>query len=664
MRINNQILNFNNKKIDEYFDQCIINLVKNNQFCYFQKCKSRDKDMLYLFDKLNDYIKEINIFSLEKKDIQEYLNLYAIILYDSIIILEKLKEMYDTGYDFTYFYADELYNTLAMKFSKNKQIDMLHPLILSIIYELYKYYDSDFKKLNKLSVKKNNINLIFLNNIYNSFLSKNLENNLIYNNKLYFAYSINKFNKIKFEKFNFVSSYYNILDLRLFEKIESKYKKLEQKKRNIIKIAIFGNMHIKKIKNILKDKNICASIDVFHIKEKNELIFEKKINNGIENKICLYNFNEINRLLKDYDLIFLLDNGYFYLPFEKDLSSFFYTKKDIKTDKSIEITSFYIKQLYTQFNTLYEGFLTNKVTDYKYNEKLYYLLNNAVQNSNCEIYIYIAKESENQKQLFLNSIFCKDEYYNGYNATVIKLSKQFNINNNFKNITKDIDNKNCIFSFKLWKLFKSISNDFCFDLFDSYKSNKVFEKLYQTDVYLKFEFDNLSINKISYYINEKNNAELMQTANDFLSFYLNIIFSNQNFYFKKIIEKIFYSILLSSSKNIEDLFIVYLMKYHLANISTIEITRSKINISVYKNKNCNQLSFQIKKQIEMIMLNLDQLILRNSTNKIKFIEEHFCLDNNISYKILKPIIITIQKLCEKYNYISCNLYTNIKDFEN
>ena len=156
-------------------------------------------------------------------------------------------------------------------------------------------------------------------------------------------------------------------------------------------------MDIRKIKSTLKNKNI--SIDIFHIKQKKELIFECHTK-----KISLYNFNEITDLAKEYQLIILLDNGYFYKEYEKDVSSIFNNKDIIKKDK------FYIKKLSKIFTILCHSFLTDKMTTYKYNDKLFYLLNNAVQNSNCEIYMYIAKGSVDEEQPFLNSVFCKDEY--------------------------------------------------------------------------------------------------------------------------------------------------------------------------------------------------------------------------------------------------------------
>lgn len=665
MKIDKINFYFKNNKLDEYFDQYKEEIVKNNKIHYFHDYKLENKDILCLFDELNKYIKKFNDFSLKKNSLDKYLDLYKKILFIGIAIIRNLKIMYDQGYNFAYFYAVKLYEILSMKFSEKKQMDMLNPVVLSIINELKKNYIDDsfaLRYLNKnVFLRQKNPNTIFLNNIYCSLLGRELEYNLINSNKLYYAYCINRNCRIKLGEFNQLSSYYKISDLRLIEKIESRYKKFNSIEKKMMKIAIFGNMNVKKLKNILNDENIHITIDIFHIKEKNNLIFE----NNIKETVCLYNFNEVKSLVDKYELIFLLDNGYFYKSYEKDISFFFNTEYSEKKVNLIQKKKFYIRELYNEFNILYDGFLTNKVTAYKYNEKLYYLLNNAVQNNDCEVYMYISKESKEQKQLFSNSIFCKDEYYNGYNTTVVRLSKSFNKNySKYFKILKSIDN-NCIFSFKLWKLFKSVSDDFCFDLFELYKKEKIFEKLYHTDVYLEFEFENLSIKKINYFITDEKIIDFGQIAIDYLSFCLNAIFTNKNFYFKSTLENIFFSILLSCAKDIQDLFIIYLMKYHIADISQIEIIRSKINMPFINDNNNTQFSFQSKKQIENIMINLDQLVLRNSTNKIKYIKEYFYLTNkDISYDDLLEIIKILQILCEKYNYTSCNLFTNIKDFKN
>lgn len=671
MKIDKTNFCFENNELDEYFDQYNEEIVENNKILYFHDYKLGNKDILYLFDELNNYIKKFNDFSLKKNGLDKYLDLYTKILLIGIKIIRNLKVMYDQGYSFPYFYAVKLHEILSMKFSEKKQMNLLNPVVLSIINELKKNYTDDSVALRYLGEnlflqKKNpNPSTVFLNNIYRSLLSRELEFNLINNNKIYYAYCINRSCKIKLEEFNQLSSYYKISDLRLIEKIESGYKKFNLTEKKLMKIAVFGNMNVKKLKNILNEKNIHIIIDIFHIKEKNNLIFEKKVENNIKKTVCLYDFNKIKGLVDEYEMIFLLDNGYFYKPYEKDISFIFNTEdNDIKVNL-MQKKKFYIRELYNEFNILYDGFLTNKVTTYKYNDRLYYLLNNAVQNNNCEVYMYISKESDEQKQLFSNSIFCKDEYYNGYNTTVVRLTSPFNKGySKYFGILKSMNN-NCVFSFKLWKLFKSVSDDFCFDLFEFYKKEKIFEKLYNTDVYLEFEFENLLIKKIKYFITDEKINDFTQMAIDFLGFCLNVIFINKNFYFKSILENIFFSILLSSANDIQDLFIIYLMKYHVADISQVEIIRFKISMLATNDRDDVQFSFQSKRQIENIMINLDQLVLRNSTNKIKYIEEYFYLTNkNISYDDLLEIIKVLQILCKKYSYTSCNLYTNIKDFKN
>lgn len=664
MRIKKKIFCFENyNKLNEYFNQHKEEIIENNKMIFLYDHQLENKDILDLFDRLNEYIQEFNNYPLKKNDLDQYLNLYADILLLSIKIIKKLKKMYDKGYFFTYTYIVKLNQLLKLKFFvKNMQMNAFHPLVISIIYELQKGYIKDINNLKKINSKKSlklgNNNFIvdnyavFLNNIYSSYLNRELDYYLSNNNQLYYAYHMNKDYKIKLASFDQISSYYKISDLRLIEKIESRYAQFNSKNNVSMKIAIFGNMDIRKIKSTLKN----ISIDIFHIKQKKELIFECHTK-----KISLYNFNEITDLAKEYQLIFLLDNGYFYKEYEKDVSSIFNNKDIIKKDK------FYIKKLSKMFTILCHSFLTDKMTTYKYNDKLFYLLNNAVQNSNCEIYMYIAKGSVDEEQPFLNSVFCKDEYYNGYNTTVVKLPQCFIEKNNIslKVLETEID-RNRVFSFNLWKLFKSISDDFCFDLFTLYKKEIIFEYLYHTNVFLEFEFEDLILKKVNYFIKSEKINDLAQISNDYLGFYLNIIFNDVDFYFKNNIENIFFSILSSSVKDMHDLFVIYLMKYHIVDVSQVEVTRSELNNLINDDEKNIQFSFQDKKRIENIMIKLDQLVLRNSTDRIKYIEEYFYLntEGNNSYEYFYNVIQMLQILCKKYKYTSCNLFINIKDYTN
>ena len=92
MRIKKKIFCFENyNKLNEYFNQHKEEIIENNKMIFLYDHQLENKDILDLFDRLNEYIQEFNNYPLKKNDLDQYLNLYADILLLSIKIIKKLR---------------------------------------------------------------------------------------------------------------------------------------------------------------------------------------------------------------------------------------------------------------------------------------------------------------------------------------------------------------------------------------------------------------------------------------------------------------------------------------------------------------------------------------------------------------------------------------------
>lgn len=137
-------------------------------------------------------------------------------------------------------------------------------------------------------------------------------------------------------------------------------------------------------------------------------------------------------------------------------------------DRSREASQFKDKAAYYQKIYGHVGLWLNSLEDersssFEFDEKLYYNLKMAAD-ADTDIYLYIKYGSRIASDNLDYSGVCDDEYYDGCQLTVCKLTRpdESSLNENYRKfLEKSIDVNDFYVKVKFWKLLKSISNRFC-----------------------------------------------------------------------------------------------------------------------------------------------------------------------------------------------------------
>lgn len=266
-----------------------------------------------------------------------------------------------------------------------------------------------------------------------------------------------------FVPFKEYGSLTEIQDYRLIEKIESLYKSADFSGK--VKIAYFGTLkRTKAFEEYFKEKGVDVQFDEYRYVEKPW--FECKEKNI---KISVKKMADLCNILKEYDMILFLNESYFYKNRQSDQTSVeqnaslfvdWYWKRYLDTPSEHGFSLEKIMCLFEMYHNILQ-FQTNidetLSGEYEFNANLLSnleIVSEHTMNSG-DVYIYMQNERVANRNIDERDV-CKEEYYDGQNLYVYKISSNNGRPIDKLNRTKIIDRH--VSAVDVWKLIKSISN--------------------------------------------------------------------------------------------------------------------------------------------------------------------------------------------------------------
>lgn len=362
---------------------------------------------------------------------------------------------------FNLIHLQDLMNNEIVEWGEKNPISD-HPYIC-----LCKFFKNEAER--RLRKNQNRSNEKYINNVREEII------NTLYNNRLkadffkdgedYIIGFNRESNTFSLELFDEYGSLTEIQDLRLIEKIES----LAMDTGKISPhIAVLGKLKkTEEFTSYLDTKGITPLIDEFLYKSKDMFYCSDK-ETGIE----LKNIASLTSLLQDYDMVFFLDESYFYKknqsPQSRDvkLSAInvdIYWKWFLGSHKRLNMeTVHYLFSIYNEALHFLKCAFSSSM-EREWDSQLLDYLEALAQKceDSAEVYIYIENSKIGEENIEHQAV-CKEEYYDGKSLYVYKVSSDKKIVNE-KNQGKPMDSKEEYIngsSVDIWKFIKSISNNF------------------------------------------------------------------------------------------------------------------------------------------------------------------------------------------------------------
>lgn len=261
-----------------------------------------------------------------------------------------------------------------------------------------------------------------------------------------------------------------ISDIRILEKIFNYKKNHEELSAGqgpqILRIACFGEME-----ETEELRTLCQGIDIRIFKFRREAslgkyYFSCENSENLKESYDLLNASDISELYARYQMVLLLDMNCFYRQNQREKTP--EEKNEVRncswylgladSAERIQDKAVFYQLIYEHIGMWVNSAYTDLSAAYEFDEKLYLSLLNAYK-ENTDVYLYIKHGDKIAgRDLRFNNI-CNDEYYNGKELIVSKLSKNTDINAECRKFL-DIELDNTV-DVNCWKILKSINNEFC-----------------------------------------------------------------------------------------------------------------------------------------------------------------------------------------------------------
>lgn len=433
------------------------------------------------------------------------------------------------------------------------------------------YRKEAYRVLEKiLKIKKVTFTNTICQEIINTLYNNRLKVNLYKGGEDYVGRFDKLRNTFRRELFEEYGSLTEIQDIRLIEKIES----LANGKRNMQpRIAVLG--HLKKTDEFepyLHSKEIFPKIDEFLYQSKDVFYCAAE-----DRLVELKNIISLKGFLQEYDMIFFLDESYFY---KRNQSSKSRDEKqaalyvDIywkwfqgqQGELNLETVS-YLFNMYDEALRFLKSADSSISAEREWDSQLLNYLEALEQKyDDCaEVYIYIGNSRIGEGSIEHHAV-CKEEYYDGKSLYVYKIAsdkregdKDWN-DQNENSVESSVTYVNGS-SVDIWKFVKSISNNFYKESFgkpdiEAWKNSRIEfidgeQGESKEDFCVFFRFDHKVSPEMKVFL-----KELMQIISDV----------NQLPCIRSYLKDLFYSAVLSRADSVAGLILAYKI-HHCKNIS-------------------------------------------------------------------------------------------------
>lgn len=490
--------------------------------------------------------------------------------------------------------------------------------------------------------------------------------------------------------------------IRIWEKIKN-YKELHDDETDLINIAVFGNLKEysdadKEVVEKLSGVTInCTSFR--HEPMTGEYFFT---NSEGEEIYDLMDMNDLQLLAEHYQIVIFLDMNCFYRQGQAE--------KDVE-EKSVDTTcrwNFERSQRREQFKdkaaiyrTIYNRIGqwinspdSNMSASFEFDERLYRNLA-MLPKEKTDIYLYIRYGANIGGLSLSNNGICNDEYYGGISLTVCRLTnldkERFNESygmflSNGGNDKKNEDNVEMAsyVPIRFWKLFKSISNEYCdnvlheFATGDTEKTRDIVEFLNESHLILFYSINSdeekvriqykLEMAKKPKSMAEAAFCDLQETMANTVKVILKYAFGEEELYcMNRYFERLLIYSVISNADDVGDLIFAYWISSHWYTVEGRIEERRDAPEENAKEKSVSDIGFanssnrfKVRKTVYSIVKRLANMRMRNVPNMEDLFSASFhgevCPE--ITDENLDRTYRRISDYCELLNYTGGYLYSN------
>lgn len=472
--------------------------------------------------------------------------------------------------------------------------------------------------------------------------------------------------------------------IRIWEKINDYQDLHQEKKRTLLRIAVFGELSAdlrgRELLKGLLDVDIQWTF-LRRIPEMGEYLFSDETD---ENVYDLLDMIDVQTLVDSHEIILFLDQNCFYRQWQakkeveekrEGTNCRWYFERCGKKDDFRDKAAFY-RMIYNRVGRWVNAADNDMSASFEFDARIYENLK-AVQKENTDIYLYIKYGGKIGEHSLLNNGICNDEYYDGLDLTVCRLSKldQEQFNNEYRDFLEQ-SNKSAPQEFyvpiKFWKLLKSISNQYCESVLERHGENAIlfFCRSY---VILKYKVNAEEDRaKIHYFLKPAddggslpvNLAELNELMQNVTAIVMKYAFGMEKMYcMNRYFEKLVIYSIISNANDVGDLIFAHWMAtnwYMAEELQGKAQELESIDIAVDSLRHMNK--FKVRKTIYSMIDRLDKMRMRSIPDMRGYFFSSFRgrICPEVTPENMEKTFHLIQSYCESFSHISGGLYTNSK----
>lgn len=431
-------------------------------------------------------------------------------------------------------------------------------------------------------------------------------------------------------------------------------------------------------------KKVYPQVTLTQLKQvphREKYIFERQDN--IENTKKIYNLaslSDMKELFANFQIVLFLDESYFYRQrqlakglLEKGAADYVvWCQKELKRELARKLTEeekeakryYYCSQIYNRTGLWLNGYGKEYTSKLGFDSNLFSMIMHAAHDA-CDVYLYISRgKTIGNIRLPIQSV-CNDERYDGKQLFVYRVIEKKGTVAGSPDVSVAIEkmlaDAEVLASIDLWKLVKSIGNEFRAALLNDYATDtsticEQINILKGSILHITVQEKEGSKPKLQCYLQrptmEAAKADILKS---FVQDYLKICTSEQEFtYVKNYLYNLLTAAMVARADSAKGIFYAYLMKKR--TLVDLDATVYE-GITQQKQKTDDSL-FRARRTIYSAIQGLDQILVRDMEKRLSILKYEFrhryCSDVNEETFLL--LLDKINEYCIGANCIESPLY--------
>lgn len=481
----------------------------------------------------------------------------------------------------------------------------------------------------------------------------------------------------------------DISSIRLIEKVEHYIKTRKIEPHSCVRVACLGE--IQEPEKLIEyyqstpDSNLAYQVQLIQLKRdraSSGLVFsvtdsypEDASRDSDRRMFNLMKLSDLEALFKQYNIVLFMDEGCFYCQGQEGKSieermvqaQLEWIIQTAKKEPKKENRILYYMQAYRTVGEWLNSFNSGATARMQFNEKLFKTIQ-SVMTPQYEVYLYASYGKRIPFQNLYNRDVCNDENYDGKELAVYKVPSQSRDLSGdvakFLNFSRDKKVK-----VDLWKIVKSISNDFYSKFLDDInKANdngnieecQWIRLLRNIRLIISWQEPFTDDSKLEFRIEKVGDERYYEQIGSFMQEVLNKGFLDvKHTCVQKYLHRLLGNAISSRAMDIEGILVGYLLKDgFLDSRVSWEGFVERTNSDESNDMVLSSQFFEPRRTILSVISNLNMTRIRDYERKEEYLRYEFrnryC--PNISEQVFARLIKAIHKACENMGYVNNRLY--------